>query len=624
MAEIQLDLPADPYPEIIYQSFLENSVRSALLIDDQFPMFDTPDEELHNYNQRDRAKNLYRTFKNRKIICDIESSPAVLEDKAGTDRLQKSDLIVLDYHLTKGEESSEKALAILRNLAGSKHFNVVALYTASDDLETVWIEVAATLRGGWQEPENIILDAEQLQKYRDLEDDGKLPDSHQELLICCLENGMSAAMKEPAKKLRAAFEAAGVEQKMCTDFIKARISQDVKDDRLVGVAYDEKSNVLSGHCKDPYWIQSGNLFIAIMKKGDPVEGEGENNDPERIWERLTASIKAWRPNLLQIMLSEIQNTLEIEGVTIDPHYAGSNDLQTGILFNLFSNLPLEKNGGQNQHIQPAIEDLTWKLVESIRRKISTNPRLLNVAYRLITYEMSKEQWEKTGVDPKKREKEVLKFVKKHLMTSKSVNDDDLIFELNCFLSAEVFRGSHLTTGSIFKSDGEDEWYLCCSPACDMEPRPPRKRDWKRQPWQLENYPAQKMIALRLEKTESPTADLKSAHLGKNIFIKDCNENKFQFAVLDSHNHPSWEIFILEKSGKVNSSGGSLPNAKFESLFIRNKVSEQDAEGGKSMACNFEKGTFSVVAQLRPEYANRILQFTGNHLSRIGVDYLSLP
>jgi len=36
----------------------------------------------------------------------------------------------------------------------------------------------------------------------------------------------------------------------------------------------------------------------------------------------------------------------------------------------------------------------------------------------------------------------------------------------------------------------------------------------------------------------------------------------------------------------------------------------------------ERNSFLAVAQLRPAYANRLLQQTGNHTSRIGVDFVN--
>ena len=621
----QIQGQADPYPEIVYESFLERSVRSALLIDDQFPMFDTAEEELGNYDQIERAKRLYRTFKERRIVCDIESRAAELAKPESTDRLLKSDLVVLDYHLQKGERNPSKSLKILKSLAESKHFNVVILYTDSENLELVWLEVAGTLKGGWKRAEKI-LEGDLLENWEALEDEKKLPEVDYGLLSEYLLNG-NKALKTPSNAIRQDFLKIGVEKKDCSHFIVARINEEFSKKILIQSDFDiDKCYPVYGSFNEPYWLQSGNLFVAIMKKVNPIEGEanGQAYDPENIWGRLTDCIKAWRPNILQIILSEIQNTLDLDGVTIDPAYTGSPALQAGILYSLFEKIPAGDVETVKNLFKPAVEDITCKLVESIRRKVSTNDEITGIAERLLNYEISRDEWRNVSGDKKKRGHETLSFVKNTLFEGQSIKDDELFFELNSFLSSDEFRGSHLTTGSIFKSDDEDNWWMCCTPACDMEVRRPNV--WKengRDTWHGENYPTKKMLALRLSPVENYQTGLNEANRGQNIYLTVNGNDYRQFEILNPYNHPNWEILIVKNSGKICQTVDEPIKKQFGAYLLQNHR-EENIDGLEQVECNLITKTFNVVAQLRSEYANRVLQFTGLHLSRIGVDFISKP
>src|SRR5680860_1665307 len=140
MIEAAAGLPDNPYGDVVVKTFLTDAVRTAILIDDKFPRFDqlcdiaNYQELIKQYNEYDRAQTLYKMFYCRDIVCDIENAPNVDD----VERLRKSDLIILDYHLTPGDpQDSSKSLAILKKLSNSPHFNVVTVYTRAD-LDETW------------------------------------------------------------------------------------------------------------------------------------------------------------------------------------------------------------------------------------------------------------------------------------------------------------------------------------------------------------------------------------------------------------------------------------------------------------------------------------------------------
>ena len=111
------------YESAVKETFETKPLRTVLMIDDEFPTFadlahGENDTNKKKFMQKGRAVALYEAFQKRHMICDVEN---VLSE-VRTDRLRKSDLIILDYHLGPSEGDSTKAIEILRGLSSSKPF----------------------------------------------------------------------------------------------------------------------------------------------------------------------------------------------------------------------------------------------------------------------------------------------------------------------------------------------------------------------------------------------------------------------------------------------------------------------------------------------------------------------
>src|SRR5579863_10334599 len=185
------------YEKAVKETFETKPLRTVLLIDDEFPTYadlaagDPGGDEKH-FRQKDRAAALYRSFQQRQMICDVENTVVEVQK----DRIRKSDLVVLDYHLGPADGDNEKALNILRELSDSKHFNTIVVYTQETNLDEVWLDIVACLAGGWSRyPAELTGDS--LLHWERLSDDHTLPQPHLDAVKEFAKRGDSRDLSKP-------------------------------------------------------------------------------------------------------------------------------------------------------------------------------------------------------------------------------------------------------------------------------------------------------------------------------------------------------------------------------------------------------------------------------------------
>lgn len=93
------------------------------------------------------------------MICDVDNGSVNFD----VDRIRKSDLIIVDYHLDNN--APDKTLKPLQDLKDSDHLNMIVIYTR-ENLETVWMQISSTLKGALDINSLIIdYDNEDVQSY---------------------------------------------------------------------------------------------------------------------------------------------------------------------------------------------------------------------------------------------------------------------------------------------------------------------------------------------------------------------------------------------------------------------------------------------------------------------------
>ncbi|NUG66121.1 transcriptional regulator, partial [Acinetobacter bereziniae] len=134
------------YEELVEKTFCSNAIRSVMMIDDDFIPYSSLIKALANGEAVDssiiqssqRAAALESFFQDQKILCDLDNSASHLE----VDRIRKSDLLIIDYHLE--DQDPKKTIEILSELKNSPHFNLAVVYT-NEPPNTVWQQITASL-----------------------------------------------------------------------------------------------------------------------------------------------------------------------------------------------------------------------------------------------------------------------------------------------------------------------------------------------------------------------------------------------------------------------------------------------------------------------------------------------
>lgn len=579
------------YDSAVRKTFTER-LRTVFLVDDAFPKYsDVVENEEYQkkFKEWERAHKLYKAFHDLHLPCDIENTFKA-DDETMVERLRKCDLIVLDYKLDGEDGGSTKAIGILRHLSDSPHFNTVVVYT-KEDLDEVWLDIAANLR-----PD---LRTAAIEQGNEVEVEWWVEQADAKLyvdyvqgpaLASFLTGGMSNVSKDhkrPLKQFLRELQVAGG-MKGRIDVVAELIFRTAADALRSPLLADADAKVTTARTLQgkfepgkPRWLQCRGCFIAIVKKKD-IDDEAQD-----LMSSLNEAFLDWKPNFLQILVSEIQNNLELELVAADPRFFSDVVRQVGLSHYLLQQLAADNDPDS------AIESLVDRIVETLRSRMSGNTKLREFAGKVLADIRVSRGADITGPD-------AIENAMKFAHVDRGVDPLVAIGLLNAFLSTEPFNRSRITTGTVFKK--ADDYWMVASPACDLTGRSPDG-----QQWMMGLHPIRSFTAVRLS-IEKLSNALKVATHGKHAFIVHENE-PLCLTVFDSQTSaPDTENFFAEETGKIIYRDG-VPT--FRALRV---------EAGPQFSA---KADFTVVGQLRPGYADRVLQMTGFHLGRIGIDFFTI-
>lgn len=512
------------------------------------------------------------------------------------ERIRKSDLIVLDYNLTPGD--TRMSIGLVRQLARTKHFNTIIVYTAEENLNAVWLNFAAALRGGWRERTEAEAAADQL--LGELSDREIVLEQPSQELIGNYTVGLPVQNRaDEWKGYGETLKAAGIDKADWVPLIEARIRREVldilKDDRASAEA--ELHAVDGRVVKDgPLWLQSGNCFVAIM--GKPKD-DPRAVAPDHLFDALDAALCNWRPNILQIIVSEIQNILESDALAT--HELHLRDPHTQVSLCYFLLMAVGHHNPAPEALEFPVHILLDKLVDGVRQSLITDQPLRQRAREMLSSELGRLKIEEKG-DAAAMRRAIFDAARRMAGTASDLESRQALLKLNAFLSSEPFRG-HLTTGTVFEAEGVH--WICMTPACDMVDRLPMDG----QDWLQDLHPMKPIIAVKLLEKNEQLA-LNHAEQSRSVFLQTptCI---LTFDVVPASGGPSYEIIYL--------AGGPLAQEAETLSFQGFRMRRAGAAAEPPTA--LLPMTYRVVGQVRADYASRFLQATGGWLSRIGVDFI---
>lgn len=617
------------YADAVVRSFRDDAIRTAMLIDDQFPTYlqmrsATVEDE---FKEVRRAVNLYGFFHQRGLICDIENWRKPDEaDLDLIDKVRKSDLVVLDYQL--GTDGPKAALEILRHLAVSAHFNLVVLYT-NDALSKVALSAAAAMRGVAPPNPKLVPTAAVLGEAGAILDREEFREVDAGSLAAYLAHGetpwqddLKAAMQEAEihlKNLRALTD------HVARNWIK-RVSEGHTPSE--GPVLELRCNIAD---TSTMWIHCGSCFVAVVDKQKVGDDQDEGT---YVWNRVGSALRSWRPNFYRLVLSEIQNALELEAVTDHEAWLDDN-LCLGLGLYLLESNDAAAGKMAAGAVAGSAQSLIDRFVDLIRRRLATHGKITETATSMLSARLS-------TVLGTPSPGETSRHLRARELAHVAVDaacawQEKVLPAINAFMSSDEFRGDHITTGSVLRST-EAHW-LCVSPACDLEPR--------------ETGP----VLLQLIRLENGPSTIKFS-TGEHIVINTEDGPAVLTALNALSRQPSLRVVLLPNGTGVVREGAAAPTltgwfasamapvAPAMDAAVRITVAESAIEataevvsssapadaasetvaGARKLepaAANGGSITFTVVAQLRGTFATRFLLAAGQHLSRVGVDFIDL-
>lgn len=576
------------YEQLVGQTFRDNAIRSVMMIDDQFIPYPNLIDLISNKEEVNeqqlttskRAANLESFFQKQKILCDIDNSSSNID----IDRIRKSDLLIIDYHLE--HENPKKTLEILCGLKNSKHFNLAVVYT-SNNLDQVWLEIATS----FIKTKNVNLQIEEI-------DD--LDEFWSETILPSIEAGSEYSLtnQDLIAYLRTGKPKGSIKQILSKSEFKDNKDQIVK---IIHDYYIDKNQIIKlntnnelqilGDIDGNKWIKSGNIFVCLYQKSiDNIE-----EDPKNIWETLQSSLVDWKPSYYQLIQSEIQNHIESDSMAFNSVHDNDKHGQAAWLQEIL------KSNSSAEYIQ-LIRSINSDISEELSLKFNKNEELRS--FLESTFQYYKDDFmARPNTDPIKFCADILGLSFDRNKTSK-----DMYHALNMHLSSKNYQNEYISTGTIFKTvispynttDTPDTWYLCVSAACDMIP------NQANDPYNERLTPHRFIRVLKLFPTNQDLA-IKNATHSKYIYVYDNNERKYFSILNDSSNLPSIDYMAI-KDHVTQFSRSYVPLTRLK-----------NHDGHIEM----EDILVKLKSQLRVGYAERYQSIASQHSARIGVDYINL-
>ncbi|NEX88217.1 hypothetical protein G4923_05760 [Aeromonas rivipollensis] len=582
------------YPELVRDTYCQNAIRSVMLIDDNFITYSQSIEHLNEKSEPElikldaskRAANLERFFQNKRMLCDIDNGV----DKLDIDRIRKSDLIIIDYHLE--DKNPLKTINIIDALRNSKQLNIVIVYTQAD-LKEAWMQTLASLKGN--NCASKIIDSCNEYDVTDFWENTALPEIN--------GNGPLSLTFDEIKYFIETNDTRKAKKNLFThpEFIKNKaVFQPYLNQLALAICEEHvlkyniassiptQTSIASLISEDCMWIKSGNIFVTFFHKGDTED------DSEDIWDCLINALSNWSPSYYNIIKSEIQNEIISDSLSFKVHLENDLHGQAAWLNEII------KLDGQKER-----RDLINIIYKNISDEIYTNLKDNHNLNRFIndTFDYYHNKFNSQPIDENSISTKRATYCANEMGIPSSHNlINDMYHALNMSLSSKNYREKYISTGTVLKCENDGEWYLCVSAACDMVPS--QGNDL----YHEKLHPHRLVKIIKLYKVNADTAN-KQATQSRFIFAIE-NGSRMYFSVT----HPITSIplidYIILRNHKTVNGERIIYATTFKTVTQLNNAITQKVL------------VFKLKSQLRHGYAERYQHVANSYSGRIGVDYIN--
>lgn len=612
------------YADYIHQAFID-PIRHVTVVDDEYPTFDKlikkeHGEEINPYENENigRLKKIIDYCHTKKswgidVHDDITSKNQSGCFKQQIDRLNHSDLIVLDYHLG---DQGEQARNTIEALSQNDHFNMVLVHTKvgdNNDLHKTFNEVLMRLTSHNSfDLDSIFNDDVKdgiienfIDKYRPesnfLDEDISYDDTLK--LFKFFQNDEQSfirqndGLNQNLKSIENLFEKRSDINlnDVARWYLRAQLKRNIKEEQAHFLPDQEIIELPKYHwSKEFNYIATGSVFVSVIAKKD---GKPENE----LIKPLKEALAHYNPTPMHLLMVKLRTLIEEKGLDFAQKVITNEFLHIGWLYRLF-----ESHEDKDEFIASIWQHLAYfnqsklslflsNLISSLEGSLSpeenNSNEIINKFFPLEAFPQSK--------TPNCRSREIKSYL-----------------YLHAFIQTNLQTKSHLTTGTILKNSQSEQYFLCLSPACDVQPRSMNGHTRPDQSHNFKKFILVEMTTIKDEdaKKEKDKSPLKQVNENGHIYILYKNQPKvFMF---DKKSNPKWyECHSLNE--------GSFTSKQSKYYLDFYYVPEQSVDTA-STAPTVRKITSEVIAELRYEYALNFLQKFGGFQTRVGLNGKQLP
>ncbi len=596
------------------QEVFIDPVRSVLIVDDEFPTLDAlmkgycegGDKGIWSECKPEaktnapRLKGLldYCRGSKRDWMVDVHDGKNIefSADREVASRLRQCDLLILDYKLDGDDhqDGAKKSIGILENLAGSEHFNLVVLYS-KEVTYSVFREVSNALLPPWG-----LLDGFARNNLEEKIEEWELVRENifreltaaitWDVYLRLIQSNTVNPDDRGVVGLLATFHSLYEECPGSIEINKQELFIYLLKKGEEGWGFDGKNStqIKFEAGEKVNWIHCGNLFLTIAKKTNR-NSENLQEEAADLIEGLQKALEDWNPNPNRLISSKFVSELEKRGFRPDDP--------------AFSNLPMQAlwlkellmAGGKDR--KAIVQRTVERYVDNLRAA-STGP-IQDFAEMLL------EDWDTSeGVDAV-----IGKVMGVDLGDEKQ--DQLARAQHNRYVCSKPPDGNNLTTGHVLKIG--DEFWVCLTPACDMEPRSKPKQRMKH------FSPAIPFKAIKLHRPMKEKKVLEKIQMGIYLYLNIDDDPKNIDRV------PQPFCFTENETGDAAPFWIEMYVVGQETFFADKKVMisrvVESTEDADEWIPKFETTEATVVTQLRYEYSINLMQKLGVNLSRVGLDFL---
>lgn len=335
--------------------------------------------------------------------------------------------------------------------------------------------------------------------------------------------------------------------------------------------YEELSNEETQNCTfyaqksqdDAPWIAYHNLFIVFISKRTSSR---EKADIAKLLEKLKSALLSYSPSPMNILAWVIAADLRRHiHENIDNMLQTNEDKASALFAAIY-------NAGETQSREGGLLALD---------------KILGVLFRKAASSLSDDtQTELTGLLACIGKKcEGGNFASVHELEKAFTNyEGDPYAHLNKFICNEPVHPEKVTTGTIFSTNGFTDYYVCVSPECDLA-----RGTWK------------KLCCVKLTICSNGSRQLRD--LNSNKYILFSVDGSVKTASVDPLKITLQDFFLWEGSP-----------SRYYKLLPPSSSNQPECR----------EIEIKIVAQLRPEYAHRLMARVGAWHSRIGLDFIEKP